>query len=631
MKKFKFLPYIMIMVLSVAVLVLGVYAAAPSNNTITGSISIEASSLPYAVECYIDDDLAKSQETVRGGITWTEGLSNLKFKTDSAETINDVPEIVLTFKITNKSDTPLGAYFYTGTGLDSDDLATASSIKQTDILSTGGKDYVKAYLKGYTYIAPQGSEYATQEMTVNFKLTQFADDKVDMGFTYTLRLEEYVANVSESRMAPRMGLTSDQNEIWDYEGKYILKLPDNENITAVPDMFLGGSGSGQALYEPSNYHIVIPTNYTYIGTNAFSGLWCQVAGINIPKSVKNIGFNAFAAYGYDSSMGLYHDGRIIIPEGVECIDDNAFGTLVGAEFIVPSTLKIVGRNALPLDTNKANVYNGGYYYGNEENPYVALVGATSDKLEIIHNDCTAVMEGCFRASQVKQLTEYGNCYYIGSENNPYMVLISNTGIDDINNVQTYTVHADTRYIRCNFNLEYANISLSGANNVIAISDDVFGTNSGKTWKTMPNTVLYVGSRMTGVIGANSTTYLPDSVIFAHSGVASYNGNTKYIIKNAGAISETSFAICKSVTAILNGEDTSYPIINTTNLFIPKSVQYIPSILLSGEYDSITNIYCEAQSKPLGWANDFNSNDMYGQTANVEYGVTYEQYLTKIAG
>ena len=193
MKKIKFLPSVLMLVLSVAVLALGVYAANPSTNTVTGSIKVNASSYPIAIRCLLDGEEIENHQTIRAGITWTDGLSNLEFNTDTALTVEDVKPRVLTMKITNLSNVDLGAYFLSDENtLTTENKATFDSISTVEHLVSGTDTIVKVTKTGYQKLEPN----QTVEMTVTMSLYQIFYEEKNVSFTHILNIEECQDNLA---------------------------------------------------------------------------------------------------------------------------------------------------------------------------------------------------------------------------------------------------------------------------------------------------------------------------------------------------------------------------------------------------------------------------------------------------
>ncbi len=128
-------------------------------------------------------------------------------------------------------------------------------------------------------------------------------------------------------------------------------------------------------YQGSEEHVVIPASIdgmpvAMIGGCAFSGNE-YVLSVTIPDTVKKIQYRAF-----DRCAALEH---VSLGNGIRAI-----------EFLV----------FYRCDNLKYNEYENGYYLGNEENPYIALVSVISKKVEAftIHPDtviiCSYAFEKC---------------------------------------------------------------------------------------------------------------------------------------------------------------------------------------------------------------------------------------------
>ena len=184
MKKFKFLPSILMLALSVAVLALGVYAATPSTNTVTGSIKVNASAYPIAIRCLLDGEEIENHPTIRAGIEWTKGLSGLSFNTDTALSKEDVEPIVLTLQVTNLSNINLAAYWG---NTPKTSAATLSDISVQQFLTKDGQKVVQADKTGYKKLEPN----QMVEMNVTMSLYEiFYTDMGTLNFDYYLNVEE---------------------------------------------------------------------------------------------------------------------------------------------------------------------------------------------------------------------------------------------------------------------------------------------------------------------------------------------------------------------------------------------------------------------------------------------------------
>lgn len=267
MNKFKILPSILMLVLCVGVLAVGVFAVAPTENTISGSITIQMSNQPLVIKCYLDEvkpeNLQEEFSEVRAGIAWTKGIQNLAFDTASANIIDEVPERKLIMEITNPTTNKLMAYFTKdGDVAVSDTLKTLSNVNVADVT-----------LKGLTALDSE----STIQMTITLKASTFVSDGTSLtaSINYGLTIEEYKAiDMSQGTTttdkivaipAPAEGATAEQKTVAENAFK------NNKNIQAV----------------------IIPEGITTIGSNAFSGC-SNLSTITIPNTVTTLSSGAFS-------------------------------------------------------------------------------------------------------------------------------------------------------------------------------------------------------------------------------------------------------------------------------------------------------------------------------------------------
>ena len=98
MKKLKILPSILMLVLCVGVLAIGVFALAPTENTITGTITINSTNPEFKIQVYktvIDSNgtVVEAKEAVGGEYTVRSGLElklgTFEFDIDEAHSWRD--------------------------------------------------------------------------------------------------------------------------------------------------------------------------------------------------------------------------------------------------------------------------------------------------------------------------------------------------------------------------------------------------------------------------------------------------------------------------------------------------------------------------------------------------------------
>ena len=138
MKKIKLLPSMLLLVLCLAVLGVGIYAAQPASNTISGTVTVTAANAEVAIEVYKNGLTTQVGETfnTRTGSTINLGTQAFVRKASAyagetgtleekqslarANTIDEVEDIELFFKIYNHSSKKLAVYFNTGSAMTTD-------------------------------------------------------------------------------------------------------------------------------------------------------------------------------------------------------------------------------------------------------------------------------------------------------------------------------------------------------------------------------------------------------------------------------------------------------------------------------------------------------------------------------
>ena len=279
MKKFKFLPGVLMLVLSIAVLGLGVYAANPGTNSVTGTIKVNAAGNQVEITGYVEENYVRKEvfatKTSRGGIDVTFG--ELLFDESTVNELSEVPYKTLIIKIQNKSSKALGAYFYNGTdnfktvknSADEDvKIVTYAGLMETsgmivednDTEDTEDDVNIASYVASpYAYIAAENDQntYDCVEMRIRLNLAELHDDSYALNFNFGLNVEEYIAEDSDS---------SD-----------LLKIADTKTTI-----------SSTAYFSPQAKTVVIPSSVTTISDGAFweSG---YIKDMSIPNSITQFG------------------------------------------------------------------------------------------------------------------------------------------------------------------------------------------------------------------------------------------------------------------------------------------------------------------------------------------------------
>ena len=175
--------------------------------------------------------------------------------------------------------------------------------------------------------------------------------------------------------------TADGTKILQYAlGKEEASFNIPDTVTSISDYAFAGASD---LNE-----VIIPNSVVSIGNNAFSQCG-KISGISIPNSVKTIGDYAF--------FNCSNLDKISLPNNLVSIGLGAFEGCRGVE------------------------YDGAYYIGNSENPYVLLLGVADksiksyrlmDGTQFVHS---GAFWGCNSLEKVvfpESVKSVGNCAFI---------------------------------------------------------------------------------------------------------------------------------------------------------------------------------------------------------------------------
>ena len=184
MKKFKFLPSVLMLIACIAVLAVGVFAVSPTQNTISGSITINASNPEILISAYkhkangdMEEEPFFPETPARSGINIDLGI--LAFDVSSCNTEEDLKnlDVKITIKLENLSNEELGVYFTDKLVEDKIQTIEDRIVQKNLTDSTNSTDNVKAEMNEYSRLAPkQDSENGVCFTTITFKLLKFISD-----------------------------------------------------------------------------------------------------------------------------------------------------------------------------------------------------------------------------------------------------------------------------------------------------------------------------------------------------------------------------------------------------------------------------------------------------------------------
>ncbi len=304
----------------------------------------------------------------------------------------------------------------------------------------------------------------------------------------------------------------------------------------------------------------IPNSVKKIGDYAF--LDCDLESITIPNSVTTIGDDAFNR--------CWNLTSVTIPNSVTNIDDYVFEDCYNLKSVILSeSVKHIGYNSFDWCNNLVfSEFGNAYYLGTADNPYFALIKAKSSEITSfeVHDSCEVIADGAFADCNNLQYNEYDGVLYLGDTKNPYLMLFKAKSTD----IESCKIGNGCRYITNQAFMHCSNLtSITIPNSVTSIDEYAF----------------YYCENLTSVTIPESVTELGNYAFYGCRKLASIT------IPN-GVISIGNWAIggCYSLTTIN----------------IPKTVATIGEGALSYCYD--LTIFCEAESKPDGWDDDWNSSN-----------------------
>ena len=194
MKKAKLIPSFLIIILSVAVLCMGVYAINPTTHSITGTINVTAGGALIDMQAFMGGEEYSDPVSARNESKSVNLKTPVTFNCEDAYDASGVDPQTLVLRITNKASTSLGVYFVE-TEYNAEGKAQATSTKTTmqylnaTVNGTGNvvERVVKAGFPDYTEIP--GKDYV--DLEIDLTLLVVGDSAMTAKIDFFLVVEEY--------------------------------------------------------------------------------------------------------------------------------------------------------------------------------------------------------------------------------------------------------------------------------------------------------------------------------------------------------------------------------------------------------------------------------------------------------
>lgn len=404
---------------------------------------------------------------------------------------------------------------------------------------------------------PTKNEYNFNGWYYNDRLWSFDSNIVDKKITLVAKWKSvYTYTKNESGGITLAGYTGNATEV------VFPEAIDGFTVTEIGNLSVSNSVTS----------ITLPKTVKTIKSEAFVNVK-NLKTLVIPYGVEVIEDYAFGTYGnlmgtsYDSCSALE---SIVIPESVKTIGKMAFAGCSSLKSIkFPSSLEEISEGILKgcISLVSIEISNGTKIIGES-----AFSGCTSLKTIIIPNSVIELGSNAFNDCSSLEYKISNNIRYIGTEANPYLILVQ--GIDTAST--SISINSNTKFI--------SNAAFQNYSQIISVS--------------IPNNVTSIGPSAFAKCVKLSTINIPEGV--TKIGTSTFSGCSALanitLPKSLTKIESSAFSDCESLKAITIPDNVteigSYAFngarLTTLNIGVNSKLEKIGADAFTGTY--ITSFY-----------------------------------------
>ena len=387
------------------------------------------------------------------------------------------------------------------------------------------------------------------------------------------------------------------------------------------------------IYKDNQYEINDVMAYSYVsifGTDEYFQNCQNVKRITLPNSLENIGVCAFAfcqAQEFVFPKMLKHIGdygfgfsgitKAVLPDGLLSIGEEAFSCCEDlTEVELPNSItKICSNLFFGCNNLGFNENANGLYLGNSENPYLVLFGVKNKEISSceINEKTKFILDAAFM-----------NCVNLRSIEIPNNITSMGSQVfKNCNNLQDVKFGTNCQLKSIGFEFFYGCrnlISIQMPKEISVIGEYAFFECNSLINIEIPSRVVSIeDNAFYGCQRLERVTFENNSQLssIGNNAFSTCNSLTSISIpSNVTSIGDVAFSVCSNLRSVSFGTNSQLTSVgegaffgceSLTSVVIPIKVSKIGELaFLFGNGNS--TIYCEAESKPIGWNDNWTAVD-----------------------